>query len=218
MGVWRHSSYAEVPLSFAERGATGSPIVADGAVSVSVKQLKPEALQDTMPPDEWVAKLKSLDRSAGRRIAEQRQLLEDDWERRYRDGEQVSDQERPRTLGQAAYDLMQAGDCREPAFSIEKHLGRRPAGGLNPEVAEVLQVDRVLLGSGRSAELVRCFEGDRELPCGTEDDIQGIATASMLPDLVSSDQALLVARCAALFAKDRGLLSTRAVRRSGHFL
>lgn len=142
---------------------------ADWQVVVGVQRLPEREAGPTSiePLDTLRAKLHERDLQAGADLAAQRQLLAEDRKHSFENGEDVLDEQRPVTNGQVAHQLMQSGDYGDgPPFPLERP--EAPAWRKRgPETAtEFKKVDRKVIDQGTSVDFIRCFEGDRERPCG----------------------------------------------------
>lgn len=129
-------------------------------------RLSPEETDALDPPDPQLQHLDDMAHEAEDRRLVQRLAAVRDRERRFQQGDTVPQEERPDTILQVAHKLMQAGDYGNgPPFPVTcpppKHFRRKPERAINIETKVA-----PLTGRGSSAELIRCFRGYQELPCG----------------------------------------------------
>lgn len=147
----------------------------DWQVGVDVRKINPEAaMKFLVPEDKEINVLKDFahheQQTIDKEVEEKSAQASLEFEQK---GEPIKPSEPamiPKSIGDVAHRLMQSGDYADgEPFPRDRDPGApwHQGGGMraHPELATDIEVETVDMGGSRSAEMVRCFEGDQERPC-----------------------------------------------------
>lgn len=152
--------------------ATAGTDLGDSAnyrIEVGVDQVPPADLRTggpLFPADARRAALHDADLSGGTGVAKDRADLAKEMQKMHERGEDVPDEMTPETIAERAHQLMQSGDYGDgPPYPLVKPAVPKWRRQGVEEAMEIRTQEKNTLGTGRSAEVIRCFEGDMEVPC-----------------------------------------------------
>lgn len=138
-------------------------------LAVGVRQPTTKELAEggpIVPRDPALQKARNNNIAAGINLVEQRKSIAERRRRKFREGEDIPEEERPETIGMRAHRLMQSGDYHDgPPYPLEEP-GAPPWRRQGAELAmEVRTVEKQKFGSAKSAEVIRCFQDNEERVC-----------------------------------------------------
>jgi len=191
-------------------------------LAVGVKQPTAEELAEggpIVPRDPALQRARNDNIAAGVNLTEQRKSIAERRRRKFEEGEDVPEEERPETFGMRAHRLMQSGDYGDgPPYPLEEP-GAPPWRRQGAELAmEVRTQQKEKLGSAKSAEVVRCFQDDEERVCPGETSSCPSEAALMPVAGTSESYTLLLAMLGTAYRSRHACGSERRLRCLGLFL